>query len=334
MVNNSRLGNPNLEWEKTKSLNLGLDFGFLNNRISGSLELYDKKTSDLLIGQTLPNVSGYVNVIANLGRVNNKGFEFSINSKNFTGGNITWSTTANFSLNRNKIVALATPNDDPGNGWFIGKDIDVIWEYKILGVWQENEMTEAKKYGKAGIKPGDFKLLDVDGNYVYNDSDKQFIGYRSPRFNWSLRNDFNIYKNFNFSFQLISSWGQLRTDNQTKNQPGSVGFGRSSSYVVPYWTPDNPINDYARLNSGLSGVSFNAYRKSSFIRLNTVALAYSLPKDFMGKLRIQSAKIYANVSNFGVYAPNWNQWDPQTADSNGNPVPTPRVYTFGLNVTL
>jgi TonB-linked SusC/RagA family outer membrane protein len=333
VVNSSRLGNPNLEWEKTKSLNLGLDFGFLNNRISGSLELYDKKTSDLLIGQSLSSASGYVNVIANLGRVNNKGFELGITTKNFTGGNITWSSSANFSLNRNKIVALATPNDDPGNGWFIGKDIDVVWEYQILGVWQENEVAEANKFNK-GIKPGDFKLLDVDGNYVYNDLDKQFIGYKSPRFNWSFRNDFNIYKNFDFSFQLISSWGQLRADNQTKNQPGSVGFGRSSSYEVPYWTPGNPINDYARLNSGLSGVTFNAYRKSSFVRLNTIALAYSLPKDFLGKLRIQSAKIYANVSNAGVYAPNWNQWDPQTADNNGNPVPTPRVYTFGLNVTL
>lgn len=331
--NNPRLGNPNLEWEKTKSLNLGLDFGFLNNRLNGSLELYDKKTSDLLIGQSLSSVSGYTNVIANLGRVNNKGIELSLNSRNITEGNITWNTSVNFSLNRNKITALATPNDDPGNGWFIGKDIDVIWEYKILGVWQENEVAEANKFNK-GIKPGDFKLEDVDGNYVYNDLDKQFIGYRSPRFNWSMRNDFNIYKNFDFSFQLVSSWGQQRSDIYAKNQPGSVGFGRSSSYIIPYWTPGNPINDYARLNSGLSGVTFNAYRKSSYIRLNTVALAYNIPKDLLSKLKVQSAKIYANVSNFGVYAPNWNQWDPQTADNNGNPVPTPRVYTFGLNVTF
>ncbi|MNX21348.1 Vitamin B12 transporter BtuB [compost metagenome] len=333
VVNSSRLGNPNLEWEKTKSLNLGLDFGFLNNRINGSLELYDKKTSDLLIGQSLSSVSGYANVIANLGRVNNRGIELSLNSRNITEGNITWNTSVNFSLNRNKIVALATPNDDPGNGWFIGKDIDVIWEYKILGVWQENEVAEANKFNK-GIKPGDFKLEDVDGNYVYNDLDKQFIGYRSPRFNWSMRNDFNIFKNFDFSFQLVSSWGQQRSDIYAKNQPGSVGFGRSSSYIIPYWTPSNPINDYARLNSGLSGVTFNAYRKSSYIRLNTVALAYSVPKDLLSKFKVQSAKIYANVSNAGVYAPNWNQWDPQTADNNGNPVTTPRVYTFGLNVTF
>lgn len=327
VVNSSRLGNPNLEWEKTKSLNIGLDFGVLDNRFSGSIDVYDKKTSDLLISQNVPNVSGYSSVIANLGRVNNRGIELGLTSKNITEGKITWNTSVNFSLNRNKIVALASPNDDPGNGWFIGKDIDVIWEYKILGVWQQSEVAEANKFNK-GIKPGDFKLEDKDGNYVYNDADKQFIGYRSPRFNWSMRNDFNIFKNFDFSFQLISSWGQQAQDNQGKNQPGSVGFGRSSSYVVPYWTPENPLNDYARLNSGLSGTSFNVYRKSSFIRLNTVALAYTLPKDLVSKVKLNSAKVYFNVANAALYAPQWNQWDPQ---NNG---PTPRYFTLGVNVSL
>jgi TonB-linked SusC/RagA family outer membrane protein len=333
VVINGRIGNPDLKWEKTKSLNIGLDFGVLDNRLNGSIDVYDKKTSDLLISQTLPNASGYVNVTSNLARVNNKGIELGLTSKNIAEGNITWNTAVNFSLNRNKIVQLATPNDDPGNGWFIGKDIDVIWDYKIIGVWQENEVAEANKFNK-GIKPGDFKLEDKDGNLQYNDADKQFLGYKTPRFNWSFRNDFNIYKSFDFSFQLLSSWGQKRQDNESKNQPGSVGFVRSSSYVQPYWTPQNPTNDYARLSSGLSGASFNAYRKSSFIRLNTIALAYTLPKDLLGKIRVQTAKVYFNVSNAAVYAPDWRQWDPQTADTNGNPVPTPRYYTLGLNVSL
>jgi TonB-linked SusC/RagA family outer membrane protein len=324
---NSRLGNPDLKWEKTKSLNIGLDYAVLNNRLSGSIDFYDKKTSDLLISQTLPNVTGYVSVISNLGQVNNRGFELSLTSRNLTEGKIIWNSTATFSLNRNKIIRLATPNNDLGNKWFIGQDIDVIWDYRILGVWQQNEMAEANKFNK-GIKPGDFKLQDVDGNYVYNDQDKQYIGYRSPRFSWSLRNDFNICKNFDFSFQLVSNWGQKSVDNQPKNQPGSVGFARSSSYIVPYWTPDNPINDYARLNSGLSGTSFDVYRDASFIRLNTVALAYNFPKSLTSKMKLQNAKLYVNVANAGLYAPNWNQWDPQNAG------PTPRYYSLGLNVTL
>ncbi len=324
---NQRMGNTNLEWEKTKALNVGLDFGILNNRINGSIEYYDKKTSDLLIGQTLTSVTGYGSVTTNLASISNKGFEFSVNSKNITSGKILWNTSVNFSLNRNKILGLGGPSFDTGNGWFIGQDIDVLWSYKILGVWQENEVAEANKFNK-GIKPGDYKLEDLDGNYVYNDSDKQFIGYRNPRFTWAMRNEFNIYKNFDFSFQLISNWGMKAQDNLGLNQPGGVGFGRTTSYVVNYWTPQNPTNEYARLNSNFSGTSFNVFRSSSFIRLNTVALSYSLPKVLLNKVTVQSAKVYFNINNAALYAPDWDTWDPQ---NNG---PTPRYYSLGLNLSL
>lgn len=323
----SRLGNDNLKWERTSSLNAGIDFAILNNRISGSVDAYTKKTTDLLISQTVPNPSGYINVNSNIAQVNNKGFEFGITSKNITSGNVIWNSTVTFALNRNKIVKLASPNDDLGNKWFIGKDINEVWDYKILGVWQANEMTEAAKFNK-GIKPGDFKLEDKDGNYVYNDSDKQFLGSQNPKFTWALRNEFNIYKQFDFSFQLVANMNQLIQDNLRKNQPGSVGFGRSSSYVVPYWTPDNPINDYARLNSGLSGASFDVWKKTSFIRLNNISLGYTLPKQIIEKLNTQSIKVYFSVNNAAIYAPGWNNWDPQ----NGGP--TPRYYTLGLNVSL
>ena len=327
IIINNRMGNDNLKWEQTKSFNAGLDFSVLNDRLSGTIEVYEKKTNDLLIRQTLSNVTGYVNVNSNLARVTNKGFEFSLNSRNIKREKISWNTSLNLFLNRNTIDALSTPNDDIGNGWFIGKDIDVIWDYRILGVWQENEIEEANKFNK-GIKAGDFKLLDVDGNYVYNDEDKQFLGYKSPRFIWAMRNEFNLFKNFDFSFQLLSNWGQKKEFNQARNQPGSVGFGRTSSYVMPYWTPENPLNDYARLNSGLSGTSFNVFRDNSFIRLNTVALAYSIPQSISNKLRFKSAKIYMNINNAALYAPTWDYWDPQ---NNG---PTPRYYTLGLNVSL
>jgi TonB-linked SusC/RagA family outer membrane protein len=324
----SRMPNANLQWEQTKALNLGLDFSFLSDRISGSIDVYDKKTNNLLVKQTVPNVTGYAYVYSNLAEIRNKGMELSLNSKNITDGKIKWNTNFNFSFSRNKIVSLALPADDPGNGWFIGKDIDVIWDYKVVGVWQENEMAEAAKYTKAAIKPGDFKLEDVNGDYSYSDTDKQFLGYRTPRFIFAIRNEFNIFKNFDFSFQLLSNWGQKKEYNSAKNQPGSVGFARQNSYVLPYWTPDNPINDYARLSSGTSGTSFNVFRDNSFIRLNTIALAYTLPQNLINKLHVKNAKIYANVNNAAVYTRNWNYWDPE---NNG---PTPRYYTLGLNVSL
>jgi len=324
----SKMANSDLKWEETTALNIGLDFSVLKDRITGSIDAYDKKTSDLLVRQTLPNVSGYSNVYSNLARINNRGGEININSKNLVNGNIKWNTNFNFSFNRNKIVALALPTDDPGNGWFIGKDIDIIWDYNVQGVWQESEMAEAAKFTKAAIKPGDFKLEDIDGDYAYSDADKKFLGYRTPRYFFAMRNEFNIFRNFDFSFQLLANWGQLKQYNLAKNQPGSVGFARSSSYVLPYWTPSNPTNEYARLNSGSSGTSFNVYWNNSFIRLNTVALSYSVPQDLLAKLRLKSAKIYANVNNAGYYAPTWTYWDPQ------NDGPTPRYYTLGMNITL
>jgi TonB-linked SusC/RagA family outer membrane protein len=324
----SKMANSNLKWEETTALNLGIDFSILQNRITGSVDAYSKKTSDLLVRQTLPNVSGYGNVYSNLARINNRGGELNINSKNLVNGNIKWTTNFNFSFNSNKIVALALPTDDPGNGWFIGRDIDVIWDYKVLGVWQQNEMAEAAKYTKAAIKAGDFKLEDVNGDYAYSDADKKFLGYSTPRYFFAMRNEFNIFKNFDVSFQLLANWGQLKQYNLAKNQPGSVGFARSSSYVVPYWTPANPINDYARLNSGSSGTSYNVYWNNSFIRLNTVALSYTVPQDVASRLRLKSAKIYGNVNNAGYYAPKWTYWDPQ------NDGPTPRYFTLGMNITL
>jgi len=327
---NTRLSNPDLRWEETASLNAGLDFGVLNNRLNGSIDVYNKKTTDLLVRPALSTVTGYSNYYSNLAEVNNKGLEISLNSRNITEGKVTWNTSFNFSLNRNKIIRLASTSNEPANGWFIGKDIDVIWDYKILGVWQENEMTEAAKYSKSAIKAGDFKLEDVDGNYLYDDNDKQYLGYKTPRFIWAMRNEFNLFKSFDFSFQLISNWGQQRQYNQAKNQPGSVGFARMTSYIQPYWTPSNPINDYARLNSGTSGTSFTVFRKSSFVRLNNVALAYTLPQSILEKVRVKNAKIYVNANNAAVFS-SWKYWDPQNDPDDG---PTPTFYTLGLNISL
>jgi hypothetical protein len=214
--------------------------------------------------------------------------------------------------------------DDIGNGWFIGKDINAVWDYKILGVWQTPEATEAAKYG---AKPGDFKLQDLNGDFKFTNADKQFLGTTNPRFNWSMRNEFNFLKNFDLSFMLVSSSGQLRQYNTALNNPGSVGFSRMNSYVLPYWTPDNPINDYARLNSGSSGTTINVWRKASFVRLQTASLGYTFSKKLTKPLGISSAKVFINATNAYVFS-DWPLWDPQ---NNG---PTPRYLAAGFNVVF
>ena len=342
----NRLQNPRLKWERTESYNLGLDYSILKDRIGGSIDVYRKSTKDLLINRALPDVTGFSNVLDNLGEVQNRGVELSINTVNVRNRNFSWRSTVNFSLNRNKITHLYGPTpdydangkvigqsekDDVANRWFIGHDIDEIWDLKVLGVWQQNEAAEAAKFG---VKPGDFKVQDVNGDGKYSDADRQFVGYRNPRYQWTFRNDFS-YKNFDFSFMMYSNWGQQEEFDQAKNNGGFID--RQNSYIVPYWTPENPVNDYARLFSSNGSAGFHVYRKTSFIRLSTVAIAYTLPPALLSRAKIQGLKIYMNVNNLAVYQPNWTFWD---AEYRANPpgdrtiVPPPRYYTFGINLTL
>lgn len=344
----NRLQNPNLKWEKTTSYNLGLDFSFMKNRLGGSVDLYKKETRDLLILRALPDVTGFINVWDNLGQVDNKGIEVSLNSTNINARNFIWRSTLNFSLNRNKIVHLygavnvldsagkvigSVERDDVANRWFIGHDINEIWDLKVLGVWQQNELAEAAKYG---VRPGDFKIEDVNRDGKFSDADRQFIGHANPRFQWTLRNEFTFYKNFDFSFMLYSSWGMKASDNNSKNNSGFID--RQNSYRFPYWTVENPTNDYARLFSSNGSASFSVYRNSSFIRLNTVALGYKISPELAQRLHLESFKVYANVTNLGLYAPDWNFWDPEFRNrDNANVITTaipPRIYSLGINVTF
>jgi TonB-linked SusC/RagA family outer membrane protein len=344
----NRMENPDLKWERTTSYNAGLDFAFLNNKLSGSIDVYMKSTKDLLILRILPTVTGFDNILSNIGEVQNKGFEFTLSSTNITRKNFSWRTTVNFWLNRNQIKHLYGPvniydaqgkvigqaeKDDIPNRWFIGHDLDAIWDQRVLGVWKESEKAEAAKYK---VVPGDFKLQDTNGDGVLNDLDRQFLGYRTPRFQWTLRNEFTLYKNFDFSFQLYSNWGQMTDYNQAKNNSGFQD--RQNSYKFPFYTRDNEIDDYARLYSSNGQSSFSVYRKTSFIRLNTVALAYTVPKSILQRVRIESLKLYINVTNIGYYAPDWDYWDPEfrNRDSDGNisTAIAPRIYSFGINANF
>ena len=341
----NQLQNPNLQWEKTTSYNLGLDFGLFNNRLNGSFDVYKKETNDLLILRSLPDVTGFANVWDNLGQVNNKGFEVTLTSTNIRNKNFTWNTSVNFWMNRNEIKHLygavdvvdstgkvigQEEKDDVANRWFIGHALDEIWDLKVLGVWQQNEADEAAKYG---VKPGDFKVQDVNGDGKYSDADREFQGFTNPRFQWTLRNEFT-YKGFDFSFMIYSSWGQKQAYNVVKNNSGFID--RQNSYVTPYWTPENPTNDYARLFSSNGSAGFNVYRYASFIRINNISLAYNLPKSVVSKASLQSFKVFITASNVAVIAPDWEYWDPEyrNRDSDGNistAIP-PRIFSAGINV--
>lgn len=332
----NKMQNAQLKWERTAAYNLGLDFGLFNNVLNGSIELYKSSTTDLLVQRALPDILGFSSVWSNLGEVQNKGIEFSLNSVNMNRENFSWRTTANFQLNRNKIVSLygdkdanGKEKDDVANRRFIGNALDEIWDYKIDGVWQVAEKDEANKYG---VKPGDFKIRDVDGDGKYTNADKMFQGYTNPRFRWTLRNDFKLFKVLDVGVAFYSYWGHKSVFNQMKNRDGFLD--RTSSYRFPYWTEENPSNEWARLYSSEGGSSgFNVYRNRSFIRLDNVSVGYSLPKKLINKFSVENVKFFFSAKNLGYYAPKWNYWDAEP-DTDNNNVPTPRTLTVGVDITL
>jgi TonB-linked SusC/RagA family outer membrane protein len=335
----NRMANPNLKWEKGRSLNFGIDFGILNGLLDGSIEYYRMNTLDLLVDRKLPDLLGFSSVASNLGELANDGIEFTLNARVMDRPNFKWRSGFNFAYNKNKIVHLygdlvnvtdASGNvigqkegDDPTNGWFIGHPISQIWQPKIIGVWQIGQEADAIIYGQY---PGDFHLEDVNKDGKINQLDNQFQGQTEPLFRWNLRQEFNIFQNFDVSFSLYSYWGHYGTYNVAKNRDGFPE--RINAYVTPYWTPEKPLNDYARIYSNEGGAVFNVYKDRSFIRLDNFSLAYTLPKALLQKLKVANLKIYGNISNVAYWAPNWKFWDPEESG------PNPRNYTIGINLTL
>lgn len=354
-VTASNLANTNLKWERNSATNFGLDFSIFKGKVSGSIDVYNRTTKDLLVNRSLPTVTGFGSVLINLGEVQNKGFEFTVNTNNIQKKNFSWNSTFAIWANRNKIVHLygATPDydatgkqigvsekDDINNGWFIGKSISAVFDYPIDGVWQTADAAKAKTFG---FTPGDFRLIDGDGDGKYTIADKRFIGDAAPKYSWNLRNEFKIYKNFDFSFTLYAKIGQITRFNEATNgerNQGLVFYDRVNFYQVPYWTPSNPSNEYGKLYGQRGGgITWNHFKKSSFIRLSNISLAYTVPTEITRKWKIDLLKVYFNVVNAGVFS-DWKYFDPEyhgngnTISGGTNIAPTPITYNFGLNVTL
>ena len=342
----NRLANPNLEWEKTTAYNVGLDFTVLDHRLSGSVEWYYKKTHDMIMAQRLPNFTGFGSITTNLGEVTNSGFEITLNSTNIKTENFTWNTSAGFSYNKNRIKHLYYEYDENGkeindtsNKWYIGKPVGEIWDYEVAGIWQANEAEQAALVNQ---KPGDPKVINHyteddkildDGTRVavYNDKDKVYQGTTAPPIYWNLRNDFTFFKDWSFSFSLYSYMGHKSSEGYYLNgdNSGSMFTNGNNTFVKEYWTPENPTNDYARLNavgpSGATGV--NKVYNRSFVRLDNITLGYTIPRAITQRWNVERIHLTATVNNVCTFD-SWEYGDPETGGFAN------RQFQFGINVTL
>jgi len=347
----SQIPNPDLTWERTATLNFGLDFAFFNGRLSGTVDYYIANTTDLLLRRQLPRTSGYADVLENVGETENRGIELGLSTVNIDRPNFAWSTDLNVFSNTEEIISLFGNEGvniidgeevigDIGNLWFIGQPIGVFFDFDKVGIWQANEVDEAAKFG---FVPGEIKLRDVNNDGTINADDRIIVGSDIPDVQFGITNRFDI-GNFDFSFFIFSRLGHtIQSNFHTGNNTLAA---RYNNLDVDYWTPNNPTNAFPRPNLNQERPRFGStlsYFDGSYVKLRNVTLGYNFPSSVTENLRMSKLRAYVQAQNPWFWS-TFEIYDPETGqdDENGNnvnrqqgvsgDVPIPAIFLFGINV--
>ena len=336
----SRMGNSGLGWETTKTFNIGIDFGILNNRINGNIDFYTSTTTDLLLQRNLPKISGYSNVYMNMGETANKGLEITINSKNIVTKDFTWGTNLVWSWNKNEIKDLyGDKQDDLGNRWFIGEPISVIYDYVMEGIWQEDEIASGAHLNHdPQAQPGDVKLADLDGDgKITPEGDKKIQGQTTPKWTAGLTNTFS-YKGLTLSIFIQTAQGMMRNNSLLAMAADEQGR-RNSTTEIGYWTPDNKSNEYRSLSRTSNRWGYGFPRKANYTRIKDITLSYTFPQQILNAIHLSGLTAYVSGRNLYTFT-DWKGWDPEADITQRgwsgyeNNYPMTKSFVFGLNVTF
>ena len=330
------IANPELSWEISRTLNVGLDFGLFENRISGNLEIYNTRTNDLLLQRLLPTTSGFESVIENVGSTKNRGWELTLSANLINNpSGLKWNIDLNLSSNKEKIVELFNGStDDVGNNWFIGYPINTFYDYVFDGIWQTEEADKAAEIGQA---PGQIKIKDVNGrdeNGVLTNQpdgqidsdDRAILGSGVPDWTGGITNTL-FYKGFDFSMSIYVRQGQMLESNY-HDLGGNNWEGRRANLNFNYWTPENPSNEYPQPVQGQSIIYSSAitYFDGSFVKLKNISLAYDFARNLFKSKAISSFRVYLSATN----PITWSKYD--TVDPETGRALSTSNYLIGLNV--
>lgn len=342
------LVNNNLTWQRSTDYNLALDFGIFKNRLTGTVEVYSTKTTDIILNNILPITNGAGSQRTNLATSANKGLEITLSSVNIQNlGGFSWSTDFNLAFNRERIVEL--PNGAQSNistGLFVGQPLSVIYDLRKIGIWQLSDspgINTAKSTTDGGTVylpvrgqtsplqyPGQVRVEDLNGDGKIDANDNQIIGNFQPKYTFGFNNRFT-YKSFDLS---IAIQGRMKfttvvpyvsSSNSALNGWQFLNLGRHNQPVMDYWTPRNTGGEFPMPNNTAQSqyLSSLQYFDGSFIRAKSINVGYNLPSKLVTKVGLTSLRVYANVTNpFIIYAPIMNKsfsvTDPESLTNAGN----------------
>lgn len=346
-VSNGRRGTEDITWEKQKQFNVGIDMAFLNNRLRFSVDAFNIDNKNLLMKRSLPTTSGYSEAFENIGAIENKGVEFSLEANLIDTRDFQWNMSANLSHDKNKVTKLYGENDviykvdgdrniEKEGNLFLGESRNTIYIWRTGGIAQAVDMDRLNQIDFNGyvVNPGDLYPEDVNGDKVIDQNDRVVIGSTDPKFYGGFATDFS-WKGISLNAVFNYSYGARKLSPYYEGLITSSGNSSASVDLLDRWTPENTGAKFPR---PVTGFDYNKYsasqmdfsvQKASFLRLSTLTLAYTFQAPIVEKLKLSNLRVYATGSNLFCLT-NYNGYDPETGDW----YPPTRMYVFGLNVSF
>ncbi len=342
--------NDQLKWETTEQYNIGLDIGLFKNRITITTDAYYKQTRDLLLNAPVPYTSGFSSAFFNVGTMENRGFEFAINTVN-TVEVVEWNSSFNMAFNRNKVISLNSDEGIPAEpmlgitGWTViraGQPIGTFYGYETDGIIQLDENPEEVPYfNDYNPTHGDRKYVDQDGNGLLDEQDIVTLGNASPDFSFGLNNTIT-YKNLTLSFFIQGVYGNEIVNFNKFSLESFDGNQNNSTAALERWTPTNPSNTYPRANVSprVNTLSDHQVEDGTYVRLRDITLSYNLKSLFKNRFQLKSFRVFVSGKNL-ITITDYTGYDPEVNRFANNPIafgadygsyPTPKIYTVGLNI--
>jgi len=343
----STFGNNLLTWEKADQFDAGFDLGLLNGRLNFIFDVYVKNTNDLLYSMPIHATTGVTSIISNIGSMQNKGVELAVNT-NFNLGQVNWKSQFNIAHNKNKITSLVgddAPISIGGNRALqVGNELGAYYLFVMDGLYQYDGEVPQPLYD-LGVRAGDVRWQDVDGNNIINDNDRQIVGTSNPDFSGGWNNSFSFK---GFQLDLLTTFMHGNDVYAEWKSTGSARIGYRFNQLVEYvenrWTGPGTTNVYPRALDGDINNTKNSTRfleDGSFIRLRAATLGYNFPSQQVSKLGIKGLRVYAQADNLFLLT-KYSGWDPEV-NNNLDPrftgvdlfsVPQPRTFSIGVNINL